>query len=158
MRTMALTRIGAGRLTEVTLPRTAVGPGDVLVRVAACGVCRTDLHIVDGDLRPSRLPVVPGHEIVGRVVAVGRDVSGLAEGVRVGVAWIGGACGRCDACATGRENLCRDARFTGCDRDGGYAEYAVADGPGGLRLHQTRRRRGCRLRARARGGLGRRIR
>jgi alcohol dehydrogenase, propanol-preferring len=127
MRAMALTRIGAGRLTALDLPRPTVGPGEVLVQVAACGVCRTDLHIVDGELLPSRLPVVPGHEIVGRVVAVGRDVAGLSTGARVGIAWIAGACGRCDACATGRENLCRGARFTGCDRDGGYAEYAVAD-------------------------------
>lgn len=113
------------RLTE--LPRQTPGPGQVLVRVAACGVCRTDLHIGDGDLPFVRSPIVPGHEIVGRVEAVGAGVEGIASGSRVGVPWLGWTCGRCRYCTTGRENLCDDARFTGYHLDGGYAEYAVAD-------------------------------
>ena len=102
-------------------------PGEVLVRVAACGVCRTDLHICDGELPSVRSPLVPGHEIVGRVEALGAGVDGLAAGDRVGVPWLGWTCGRCRYCARGRENLCDAARFTGYTRDGGYAEYAVAD-------------------------------
>ena len=102
-------------------------PGEVLVRVAACGVCRTDLHICDGELPSVRSPLVPGHEIVGRVEALGAGVDGLAAGDRVGVPWLGWTCGRCRYCANGRENLCDAARFTGYTRDGGYAEYAVAD-------------------------------
>jgi len=102
-------------------------PGEVLVRVAACGVCRTDLHICDGELPSVRSPLVPGHEIVGRVEALGAGVDGFAAGDRVGVPWLGWTCGRCRYCARGRENLCDAARFTGYTRDGGYAEYAVAD-------------------------------
>jgi propanol-preferring alcohol dehydrogenase len=105
----------------------APGPGEVLVRVAACGVCRTDLHICDGDLPFVRSPLVPGHEIVGRVEALGAGVDALAPGDRVGVPWLGWTCGRCRYCASGRENLCDAARFTGYSVDGGYAEYAVAD-------------------------------
>ena len=102
------------------------GPGEVLVRVSACGVCRTDLHIVDGELPALAHPVVPGHEIVGTVVEAGAaaDVQG---GGRVGIPWLGWTCGRCDYCASGRENLCADARFTGYQIDGGYADYAIAD-------------------------------
>jgi propanol-preferring alcohol dehydrogenase len=99
----------------------------VLVRVAACGVCRTDLHICDGELPFVRSPLVPGHEIVGRVEALGAGVDALAPGDRVGVPWLGWTCGRCRYCASGRENLCDAARFTGYQIDGGYAEYAVAD-------------------------------
>jgi propanol-preferring alcohol dehydrogenase len=113
------------RLAE--LPKAAPGPGQILVRVAACGVCRTDLHICDGDLPFIRSPIVPGHEIVGWVEALGDGVSGFAAGQRVGVPWLGWTCGRCRFCATGRENLCDEARFTGYHIDGGYAEYAVAD-------------------------------
>jgi propanol-preferring alcohol dehydrogenase len=113
------------RLAE--LPRRTAGPGEVLVRVAACGVCRTDLHIADGDLPLIRSPVVPGHEIVGRVEAAGAGVEHLVPGTRVGVPWLGWTCGRCRYCTTGRENLCDEARFTGYHIDGGYAEYAVAD-------------------------------
>jgi propanol-preferring alcohol dehydrogenase len=98
----------------------------VLVRVRACGVCRTDLHVADGDLPRHRSPVVPGHEIVGEVVSRGADVRDPAVGDRVGIAWLRGTCGRCRWCRRGAENLCRSSRFTGWDEDGGYAEYAVA--------------------------------
>ena len=109
------------------LPKGAPGPGQILVRVAACGVCRTDLHICDGDLAFPRSPIVPGHEIVGRVEGTGEGVAGFAVGERVGVPWLGWTCGECRYCAAGRENLCDNARFTGYHIDGGYTEYAVAD-------------------------------
>jgi propanol-preferring alcohol dehydrogenase len=99
----------------------------VLVQVHVCGVCRTDLHVVDGDLAGTRIPVVPGHEIVGIVVERGSDVDELRIGDRVGIPWLASTCGRCRYCRTSRENLCDDARFTGYTVDGGYAEYAVAD-------------------------------
>jgi alcohol dehydrogenase, propanol-preferring len=105
----------------------AAGPGRVLIRVHACGVCRTDLHVVDGELPHPHLPLVPGHEIVGTVEEVGAGVASLNAGDRVGVPWLGWTCGECVYCRTGRENLCDRARFTGYDLDGGYAEYAVAD-------------------------------
>jgi alcohol dehydrogenase, propanol-preferring len=127
MRAMALTRAGSGQVAEIDLPQPIAGPGEVVVRVAACGVCRTDLHIVDGDLPLDHLPIVPGHEIVGRVIDVGPGCVSLAPGVRVGIAWLADACGTCEYCVTGRENLCRRARFTGCHRDGGFAEYAAAN-------------------------------
>jgi alcohol dehydrogenase, propanol-preferring len=107
--------------------RAVPGSGQVLVRIAACGVCRTDLHICDGELPFLRSPLVPGHEIVGRIEALGAGVTGLTPGDRVGVPWLGWTCGRCRYCASGRENLCDAARFTGYHVDGGYAEYAVAD-------------------------------
>jgi propanol-preferring alcohol dehydrogenase len=107
---------------------------DVLLRVAACAVCRTDLHVVDGELGRGILPVVPGHQIVGTVVARGPEVTGLGLGDRVGVSWLGWACGGCAMCRSGRENLCVKARFTGCDIDGGFAEYATADARFCLRL------------------------
>jgi len=100
---------------------------DILIRVTACGVCRTDLHIVDGELPPHRLPLVPGHEVVGEVVHVGELVGQFAVGERVGIPWLGGTCRHCGFCDEQRENLCDSAVFTGYDRDGGYAEYAVAD-------------------------------
>ncbi len=109
------------------LPVPEPGPDDVLVRVLACGVCRTDLHVADGDLAHPGRPVVPGHEIVGEVVRCGARVTRFTAGDLAGVAWLGWACGACRFCATGRENLCERARFTGWQRDGGYAEYAVAD-------------------------------
>jgi propanol-preferring alcohol dehydrogenase len=102
-------------------------PGEALIQVAACGVCRTDLHVVDGELDRPKLPLVPGHEIVGRVVAVGDAVTTLRPGDRVGVPWLGRVCGTCAFCRGGRENLCATARFTGYDIDGGYAALAVAD-------------------------------
>src|SRR5687767_15981806 len=104
------------RVTERPIPEPE--PGQVLLRVLACGVCRTDLHVVDGEVRCSRTPVVPGHQIVATVEA---------SGERVGVPWLGWTCGRCRFCRSGRENLCDRARFTGCDIDGGFAEYVVAD-------------------------------
>lgn len=100
---------------------------EVLIRVHACGVCRTDLHVVDGDLTDPKLPLIPGHEIVGTVTEVGAEVRGLAPGARVGVPWLGWTCGACAYCRSGRENLCERARFTGYQIDGGYAEYAAAD-------------------------------
>jgi propanol-preferring alcohol dehydrogenase len=110
---------------EITLPEP--GPGEVLLKVAACGVCRTDLHIFDGEVKASRLPLTPGHEIVGRIVRRGPDARRFAEGARVGVPWLGWTCGRCDLCLSGRENLCEAARFTGLNRDGGFASHAIAD-------------------------------
>jgi alcohol dehydrogenase, propanol-preferring len=109
------------------LPTPEPGTGEILVRVHVCGVCRTDLHVVDGDLREPKLPLVLGHQIVGTVQGLGPDVPGLSIGDRVGVPWLGWTCGECRYCTTGRENLCPKARFTGYHRDGGYAEYAVAD-------------------------------
>ena len=103
------------------------GPGEVLLEVGACGVCRTDLHIADGDLPLPRSPLVPGHEIVGRVVAAGPGAHRFRPGDRVGVPWLGGTCGHCRQCAGGRENLCDEAVFTGYHRDGGYARHALAD-------------------------------
>jgi len=113
------------RAAEVPVPEPA--PGQVLVRVRACGVCRTDLHVVDGDLVHPKLPLVPGHEIVGTVQALGAGVEQFALGERVGIPWLGYTCGHCSYCRAGRENLCDGARFTGYDLDGGYAEYTVAD-------------------------------
>jgi alcohol dehydrogenase, propanol-preferring len=104
-----------------------LGPHDVLIRVAACGVCRTDLHIVDGDLTEPKLPLVPGHEIVGSIAGVGSEVSRAREGDRVGVPWLGWTCGECVFCRSGRENLCDRAKFTGYVIDGGYAELMAAD-------------------------------
>ncbi len=103
------------------------GPGEVLVAISACGVCRTDLHVVDGELPHPKLPIVPGHEIIGRVAAVGAGVEGFALGERIGVPWLGWTCGVCPYCRTGRENLCDDPLFTGYTRDGGYATYTLAD-------------------------------
>lgn len=103
------------------------GPGQLLLRVCACGVCRTDLHIVDGELPRLGHPIVPGHEVVGTVVETGPGAQRFADGQRVGIAWLGWTCGRCRYCSGGRENLCDEARFTGYHLDGGYAEYALAD-------------------------------
>ena len=102
------------------------GAGQVLVRVHACGVCRTDLHVVDGELPDARSPVIPGHEIVGTVAALGTDVAGFRMGQRVGIPWLAWTCGECRYCVAGRENLCDAARFTGYTVDGGYAEFALA--------------------------------
>ncbi|SEF51337.1 zinc-dependent alcohol dehydrogenase family protein [Billgrantia desiderata] len=113
------------RLEQV--PRPEPEAGQVQYRVLACGVCRTDLHVVDGELPSPVLPLVPGHEIVGEVTAVGAGVQHLGVGMRIGVPWLGWTCGECEACLAGRENLCPHARFTGYTLDGGYAEYGVAD-------------------------------
>ena len=126
MRAMVLTAPGKPlSLVECAIPEH--GPGQLLLEVLACGLCRTDLHIVDGELREPKLPLIPGHQIVARVAAVGREVSGFAVGQRVGVPWLGLSCGACRYCASGRENLCDRAQFTGYHRDGGFAEYAAAD-------------------------------
>jgi propanol-preferring alcohol dehydrogenase len=114
-------------LRPAELPTPGPGPDQVLIRVHACGVCRTDLHVFDGELPNPKLPLVLGHEIVGTVVRTGERVEGLAPGGRVGVPWLGWTCGACPYCLSGRENLCLRARFTGYQIDGGYAEYTVAD-------------------------------
>jgi propanol-preferring alcohol dehydrogenase len=126
MRAMVLEAPGQP-LRPAELPRPEPGRGQVLLRVAACGVCRTDLHVVDGELPEPRLPLVLGHQIVGAVVAAGADVAPAVLGRRVGVPWLGWTCGACRYCASQRENLCDAARFTGYQLDGGFAEYAVAD-------------------------------
>jgi len=125
---LAMVVAATGRPLEPRrLPVPRPGPGEVLLEVAACGVCRTDLHLVDGELPEAPLPVIPGHEIVGRVVAVGDRVDDPGIGERVGVPWLGWTCGECRYCRTDRENLCDRARFTGYTLNGGYAQYAVAD-------------------------------
>lgn len=113
------------RSAEVAVP--APGRSQVLLRVHACGLCRTDLHIVDGELKSPKLPLIPGHQIVGTVVEAGKDVQGFPRGSRVGVPWLGYTCNQCRFCLSQRENLCEDALFTGYQIDGGFAEYAVAD-------------------------------
>lgn len=113
-------------LRAVARPMPVPGPGEILFEVLACGVCRTDLHIVDGDLH-GRLPIVPGHEIVGRVLACGPGYTGFQPGQRIGVPWLGWTCGTCAYCLRGEENLCDKALFTGFTRDGGYATHGVAD-------------------------------
>ncbi|HYJ22464.1 MAG TPA: zinc-dependent alcohol dehydrogenase family protein [Solirubrobacterales bacterium] len=126
MRAMVLERAGEP-LQPAELPDPVPGPGQVLIRVDACGVCRTDLHILDGELSEPKLPLVPGHQIVGTVAGVGEGAERFAVGERVGVPWLGWTDGECRYCRDGRENLCDNARFTGYDIDGGYAELAVAD-------------------------------
>ena len=112
-------------LHAIELPDPAPGPGEILVRIKTCGVCRTDLHVAEGDLPPRHPRIVPGHEIVGAVERCGSGCTRFAEGARVGVAWLRETCGQCAFCRRGRENLCPNARFTGYDRDGGYAELVV---------------------------------
>ncbi len=129
MRAMQLDRpapIGTAPLAarERSVPDPA--PGQILVRVAACGICRTDLHVVEGELPPVRSPIVPGHQVVGRVERTGASVTAPRVGDRVGIAWLRWTCGTCDPCVSGRENLCERAEFTGYHADGGYAEYALA--------------------------------
>jgi propanol-preferring alcohol dehydrogenase len=134
---MVLTRRGAGALERSVRDVPVPTPTQVLVRVRACAVCRTDLHVVDGELPQAATPIVPGHEIVGTVERSGEAVSGLTVGDRVGIPWLGWTCGRCEYCLSGRENLCPNARFTGCQIDGGYAEYAVADARYTFRLPES---------------------
>lgn len=110
-------------LREVPVPEP--GPGEVRVRVRVCGVCRTDLHVVEGDLPPATRPIVPGHEVIGVIDRLGQGVHSVREGDRVGIAWLQATCGQCRFCRDGRENLCLRARFTGYHADGGYAEYAI---------------------------------
>ncbi len=126
MQAMLLRRIGEP-LTLVDLPDPTPAAGEVRVAVRACGVCRTDLHVVDGELPNPKLPIIPGHEIVGRIDAVGAGVGGLDVGMRVGIPWLGRTCGHCRFCRSGRENLCDNPLFTGYTRDGGYATHVVAD-------------------------------
>ncbi|HVX50616.1 MAG TPA: zinc-dependent alcohol dehydrogenase family protein [Chitinophagaceae bacterium] len=114
-------------LTPAVLPVPKPGPGQVVLKIIACGVCRTDLHIVDGELPNPRLPLIPGHEIVGAVVKTGENVTGLKDGDVVGVPWLGYTCGTCRYCLKGQENLCDNAAFTGYTIDGGFAEYTVAN-------------------------------
>jgi len=136
MLAMVLERPGEPlRLVERPDPRPA--DGEVRVRVAACGVCRTDLHVVDGELPKPKLPIVPGHEIVGRIDLVGGHVDHLAVGMRVGIPWLGRTCGHCPYCRGGRENLCDDPLFTGYTRDGGYATHTVADAHYVFQLPET---------------------
>jgi propanol-preferring alcohol dehydrogenase len=119
---------GPGRpLYEAAVAQPEPAEGQVLVRIGACGLCRTDLHVVDGELTKPKLPLIPGHQIVGEVVAIGEAVESVGLGDRVGIPWLGWTCGVCAYCTSGRENLCDRARFTGYDIDGGYAEYTVAD-------------------------------
>ncbi len=126
MRAMVLHRPGEALRLE-TLPVPTPGPGQIQLRVEACGVCRTDLHLIDGELPEPVLPIIPGHEIVGRISALGEGVTGVGVGERVGVPWLGWTCGSCHFCTSGRENLCDAARFTGYQINGGYADYTVAD-------------------------------
>jgi alcohol dehydrogenase, propanol-preferring len=116
----------AGLMQLVDLPDPEPAPDEILVRIHCCGVCRTDLHIVDGDITDGRYPVVPGHQIVGRIVARGARAN-AEVGLRVGICWLGRTCGSCAFCTSGRENLCDSAQFTGYQRPGGFAEYVVAD-------------------------------
>src|ERR687897_3826076 len=126
MRATVLQSVGEP-LRAAEVPGPEVGPEGVLIRVRACAVCRTDLHVVDGELPHPKLPLIPGHQIVGTVEEVGERVERFAPGDRVGVPWLGWTDGTCRYCRSGRENLCDNARFTGYQIDGGYAEYTVAD-------------------------------
>jgi propanol-preferring alcohol dehydrogenase len=124
-------------LVWTDLPDRTPGPGQIRIKVLACGVCRTDLHVVDGELSQARYPIVPGHEAVGRVEALGPGVEDLKIGERVGVPWLGHACGCCPYCVEDRENLCDAPQFTGCTRDGGYAETLIADARFAFPLGET---------------------
>ena len=126
MKAMILQRVG-DPLVLIDRPDPRPGEGEVVVRVSACGVCRTDLHVVDGELPDPELPIIPGHEIVGLVEALGPGSHSLSAGMRVGIPWLGRTCGRCEYCRAGRENLCDRPSFTGYTRDGGYATHVVAD-------------------------------
>ena len=126
MKAMILERQGLP-LKAAELPDPTPGPRQILIHVRTCGVCRTDLHVVDGDLTEPKLPVVPGHQIVGIVEALGEGATGFAPGDRIGVPWLGGSCGQCRYCTSGQENLCASARYTGYQIDGGFAELCVAD-------------------------------
>src|SRR5580693_61233 len=128
MRAIQIQRPGVARAVE--LPDPEPGPGELLVQVQACGVCRTDLHLLDGEVEIPRPPIVPGHQIVGRIIARGEPANvneSMQVGARVGIPWLGWTCGRCRYCLSGRENLCERALFTGRDINGGYAELTLAD-------------------------------
>ncbi len=140
MRALVLTQpapIAAAPLRLADRPVPEPGAGELLVAVEACGVCRTDLHVVEGDLPPQRAAVVPGHEVVGRVMRLGPGAAGFAPGDRVGIAWLNASCGTCRFCRLGRENLCVAPRFTGYAVDGGYAEYALVPAPFAYRLPES---------------------
>ena len=126
MHAMVLHRVGSALVPEER-PTPAPRAHEILVRVEACAVCRTDLHVIDGDLPSPKLPLVPGHEIVGRIETLGDDVRGFSAGQRVGIPWLGHTCGHCAYCASARENLCDSPQFTGYTRDGGFATHVVAD-------------------------------
>src|ERR1700761_7967079 len=126
MQAMVLTALGQ-KLQWQEKPDPEPHRGEIRIAVSACGVCRTDLHVVDGELPNPKLPIIPGHEIVGRIDAIGADVEGLEIGTRVGIPWLGHTCGHCSYCLSGRENLCDTPLFTGYTRDGGYATRTVAD-------------------------------
>lgn len=127
VKVQVLTARAAAILDLVERDTPVAAAGEVLVRVRACGVCRTDLHLIDGELPTSPIPIVPGHEVIGTVEAAGAGVDSLRVGQRVGVPWLGYACGTCELCSAGRENLCPFASFTGYTRDGGYADFVAAD-------------------------------
>ena len=126
MHAMVLKKIGTA-LEWTELADRQPGPGEIRVKVAACGVCRTDLHVVDGELPDPKVPIIPGHEIVGRIDAIGAGVEGLSVGERVGVPWLGHTCGVCPYCLGDQENLCDRPLFTGYTRDGGFATATIAD-------------------------------
>jgi propanol-preferring alcohol dehydrogenase len=136
MRAMVLE--GRGQAVQMRcLPRPQPGPDELLVKIAACAVCRTDLHVVDGELPDPKLPIIPGHEIIGRVVACGINARNFSIGERIGIPWLGWTCGHCRYCRGGQENLCPTAKFTGYQIDGGYAEYTVADARYCFRIPDT---------------------
>jgi alcohol dehydrogenase, propanol-preferring len=124
-------------LRYADVPDPQPGPGQVLIRISACGVCHTDLHIAEGELSAPRFPIIPGHQVVGRIAAVGPGAGDWSAGERAGVFWLYRSCGTCDFCRRGEENLCRGAEFTGLHRNGGYAEYIVADAGFALRLPEA---------------------
>ena len=136
MQAMVLTRHGGG-LEWTELPDRHPGPGQIRIKVAACGVCRTDLHVVDGELPHPQVPIIPGHEIVGRIGRLGADVQGLRIGERVGAPWLGHTCGSCPYCVGGRENLCDHPLFTGYTRDGGFATDVIVDAHYAFPLGET---------------------
>ena len=125
MHAMMLKRPGDS-LESSELPDRSPGAGEIRIKVAACGVCRTDLHVVDGELANPKLPIIPGHEVVGRIDAIGPGVEGLGVGERVGIPWLGHTCGACPFCAWGQENLCDQPLFSGYTRDGGFATATIA--------------------------------
>jgi propanol-preferring alcohol dehydrogenase len=133
---MILNKIGAP-LEWTPLPDREPGPSEIRVKVGACGVCRTDLHVVDGELPDPQVPIIPGHEIVGRIDKIGMDVKGFAIGERIGIPWLGHTCGVCPYCVEHRENLCDHPIFTGYTRDGGFATHAVVDAEFAIRLGEV---------------------
>ncbi|HVV67927.1 MAG TPA: zinc-dependent alcohol dehydrogenase family protein [Gammaproteobacteria bacterium] len=126
MHAMQLKQIGKP-LEYVELPIPKPEPHEILVKVLACGICRTDLHVIDGDLKNPLLPIIPGHQVLGKIESLGTDVKNFKIGERVGIPWLGGSCGHCDFCLTHQENLCDSAIFTGYQKNGGFAEYCTAD-------------------------------